>query len=151
MATRSGPRKSSPKGGRPSKLRPEKVARVEEMKACGQSNDAIAAKLGISRPTLEKHYATALSRGRKLKQAELNEILWREARAGKGWAVKILAAQMASADAEEAYQPDAQPAQARAAKLGKKEELALAAERVAEEGVYATPAPPKLVVNNSAA
>ncbi|WP_166652489.1 helix-turn-helix domain-containing protein [Enterovirga rhinocerotis] len=122
MRTRA--RRSGSKGGRPSKMDPDKVQRVEEMKACGISDEAIAERLTLSRTTLLKHYGRALRVGRHRRRAELNEIVWREARAGKSWAVKMLKADMEAAEAEEDFLGGAkaeQPAAPKPPKLGKKE------------------------------
>jgi polynucleotide 5'-kinase involved in rRNA processing len=118
MAPKPKARKSGPKGGRPSKMNPDKVRRVEEMKACGISDEAIAGELRVSRTTLLKHYAGALNKGRERRQAELNEIIWREARAGKSWAVKLLDAKMQAVAAEDSFLADDEPAPARKPKLG---------------------------------
>ena len=115
---------------------------VEEMKFCGESEDVIARALGISTPTLRKHYAVELSDGHSNRRKEVIGLLFTAARKGNVSAAKRLDEMGRVAGAAEAVKRREAPAP----KLGKKEQQQEAASQVG--GKFATPSGPKLVVNN---
>lgn len=139
--------------------KPSDYRKVEEMVSGGMSIDAIAVAVGITKPTLYKHFAEELSQGAAKKRGELIDMLFKAARKGNVTAIKRLIDINEVALAQEqmvargngpggtggapavAEEPTAKPV-----KLGKKEARQQIADAV--EGLYAPPAPPKLVVNN---
>jgi hypothetical protein len=130
-------------GGRPP-YRPtlkDRIA-VEQMKFCGEADAVIARALGIDVRTMQKHFAEELENGHANRRREVIGYLFEAAEAKNVAAIKKLeemgrvgAATEAGAKREKA-----------APKLGKKEERKIAAENVG--GKFATPQPPKLVVDN---
>lgn len=60
---------------------------VAELPACGMSEKAISAAMGVSRPTLQAHYADELATGQAKKRAELICMTWRRARQGNTAAI----------------------------------------------------------------
>lgn len=124
--------KSGARGGRPAyKPTTTDRRRVEEMLSCGISEDEIATTFGCSRTTLRKHFGPALFRGRAKRRAEANQLLWRQARAGKGWAIKEVCRLTALASAEASMMADDSDQAAAGPKLGKKEIAQRAAELAA--------------------
>jgi hypothetical protein len=115
---------------------------VEEMKFCGESEDVIARALGISTPTLRKHYAVELTDGHANRRQEVISLLFTAARKGNVSAAKRLDEMGRVAGAAAAVKAR-EPA---APRLGKKEQQQEAAIQVG--GKFATPSGPKLVVNN---
>ena len=79
------------KGGRPS-FKPTKPMRdtVETAVAAGVSTSEIAAVLGISRTTLQGHFADELANGRARKLIQTLNLLQRAARRGSVAAMKFL-------------------------------------------------------------
>lgn len=130
-------------GGRPP-YRPTIEGRktVEEMKFCGESDATIARALNIDPDTLRKHFANELADGHAQRRKEVIGLMFTAARGGNVAAIKKLEEMGRVAQASEAVKgrEKASP------KLGKKEERQIAAENVG--GKFATPAAPKLVVNN---
>lgn len=115
---------------------------VEEMKFCGESEDVIARALGISTPTLRKHYAVELSDGHSNRRKEVIGLLFTAARKGNVSAAKRLDEMGRIAGAASAVKAR----EVKPPKLGKKEQAQEAAAQVG--GKFAPPAGPKLVVNN---
>lgn len=115
---------------------------VEEMKFCGESEDVIARALGISTPTLRKHYSVELTDGHSNRRKEIIGILFDAARKGNVSAAKRLDEMGKVAGAAAAVKAR----EVKAPKLGKKEQQQEAAAEVG--GKFAPPAGPKLVVNN---
>lgn len=115
---------------------------VEEMKFCGESEDVIARALGVSTPTLRKHYSVELTDGHSNRRKEVIGILFEAARKGNVSAAKRLdeMGRIAGAAASVKGRETAAP------KLGKKEQQQEAAAQVV--GKFAPPSAPKLVVNN---
>lgn len=141
------------KRGRPShKPTTAQRRQVEELRACGFSEDDIARALAISTPTLRKHFSDELQTGSVKRRAEVVGLLFKQARKGNVSAQKTLENMTRAAALADQFMGDV-PASLQAPKppkLGKKEEAAAAAQQVAQgESVYAPPSPPKLVVNNS--
>lgn len=129
--------------------------KVEQLLACGMSQDDIARAIGITKPTLIKHFPEEIATGALRKRAEVIQMIFKSADKGVVSAQKYLEEVTRITTAADAvHARGAVPAKdeevivPRAPKLGKKEERNLAAERVAESGLYAPPRAPKLVVNN---
>lgn len=121
---------------------------VEELRSCGMSEDSIARAIGISTPTLQKHFAEELLNGSAKKRAEVIRMLYRSAAKGNVSAQKKLEEMTRQAALAEAMMVP-RPTEAKAPKLGKKQQEAAAAEAAAAPGQkFAPPQPPKLVVNN---
>jgi hypothetical protein len=135
--------KEPSKGGRPA-YRPTLKQRetVEQMKFCGESENTIARALGIDVSTLRKHFDEELDNGHANRRREVIGYLFEAAASKNVAAIKKLEEMGRIAAASEAVNGRGKPAP----KLGKKEERRLAAENVG--GKFATPQPPKLVVNN---
>lgn len=121
--------------GRPQHLPTnENRNRVNLLLALGWSNDRIAAALRITAPTLRRHYFSEL-RSRDVARDRLDlrraELMWREVEAGNVGAMKEFARFMDRNDLmlfgqTASVRPSAAP---KAAKLGKKEEALIAAQR----------------------
>ncbi len=135
--------KATRKRGRPA-YRPsiEDRKTVEQMKFCGESENTIARALTIDPDTLRKHFADELADGHAQRRKEVIGLMFDSARAGNVAAIKKLEEMGRVAGAAESVRGREKPAP----KLGKKEERKIAAENVG--GKFATPQPPKLVVNN---
>lgn len=114
---------------------------VEILVASGMKVWQIAKALGISEPTLNEHYPDELDAGREKKRAEM---LFAQFRAGKEGNVAAMKAWLGGNHAVGAAPPKQD---APSGRLGKKEAAQHAAQAVAK-GKFATPAPPKLIVNN---
>lgn len=140
-------------GRRPYKPSDDERKNVRVLKAGGMTDIAIAAAIGISAPTLAKHFSHDLDIGSAETRAELLLALHRSAMGGNVSAQKKaleLVTASAAGDAmrgREAPSATTTDAVARAPRLGKKETQMQAAENV--EGKFAPPAGPRLAVNNS--
>jgi hypothetical protein len=129
-------------GGRPSHVpTAETRDQVEILVASGMRVWQIAKALGITEPTLNEHYPDELDGGKAKKTAMMVLAQYRSGIEGnvsaqKAWLGQNLAIEKAP--------PSRQGVPAH---LGKKEAAQHAA-KAAATGKFATPAPPKLVVNN---
>lgn len=104
------------------------------------NEDAVAAVIGVSRPTLRLYFAEELDHGRARKKAEVISLLYKTARKGNVSAQKKLNELIGIAEAadygkqpspdEDAPAKREQPP--KPTKLGKKEEAALAAQTAGE-------------------
>jgi hypothetical protein len=104
--------------------------KVAAAKAGGMSEDHIALALGITRPTLNKHFMAELTTGAAVKRMEVLDALFTAAKKGNAAAigkVLLLGAAVTPAPQPGAPAPDQLPAPAPAAKLGKKEAQQVAA------------------------
>lgn len=130
-------------GGRP-EYRPTLKDRetVEQMKFCGEADAVIARSLGIDVRTMQKHFAEELENGHANRRREVIGYLFEAAAAKNVAAIKKLEEMGRAAGAAASLKER----EAKPARIGKKEERQRAAEGVG--GKFATPAPPKLVVNN---
>lgn len=130
--------------------------RVEELVSCGVSQDDCARAIGISTPTLVKHFEEELASGAAKKRAEVISMLYKAAKKGNVSAQRTLEGMTRAAAADEAVRSRGGSGQGGAAravppapKPGKKELQKAAAEAIAGgSGKFAPPAPPKLVVDN---
>lgn len=118
--------------------------KVEELVSCGVSQDDCARALGITKPTLVKHFEEELANGVARKRAEVIAMLYKQARKGNATCIKKLEEMSRVAGAAEAVGGRAKTP--KEPTPGKKEQQQAAAGRVA--GKYAPPAAPKLVVDN---
>lgn len=120
----------------------EQREKVRVLKAGGMTNEAIAEAIGISEPTLRKHFASELDLATAKVRAEMLMARYNTAKGGNVQAQnKMLELVGASAaDARVKQRETKAPA------LGKKEQKQQAAENVG--GKFAPPSAPKLVVNN---
>jgi DNA-binding CsgD family transcriptional regulator len=113
--------------------------KVRVLKAGAMSNEAIAEAIGISEPTLTKHFSLDLEVGAAKVTAEILMARYHSAKAGN------VAAQNKLLDLAGAVR--VQDRRTRAApKMGKKEERQLAAQKATQR--FAVREPPKLVVDN---
>lgn len=123
--------------GRP-KFRPtdEQRDQVEILVSGGMTHEDIATAIGISKPTLEKHFRDELAHGGPKKRAEVLGMLYAAARKGNVTAQKklheITGVQAAAAEWEAATGPSAAPKSAPSGKLGKKEQARIAAATAGE-------------------
>ena len=115
--------------------------KVRVLKAGGMSNEAIAEAVGISEPTLRKHFSSELDRGTAKVRADLLMARYRSAMGGNVAAQNKMIEQIAASQAQDRKSP-----KPKAEKLGKKQEQKIAAQNVG--GRFAPPAAPKLVVSN---
>lgn len=116
--------------------------KVRVLKAGGMSNEAIAEVIGISEPTLRKHFSSELDRATAKVRAELLMARYRSAMGGNVSAQNKMIEQVSANAAQEKRAPK----EAKPPKLGKKEEQKIAAQNIG--GKFAPPSPPKLVVDN---
>lgn len=148
----AGNQNSGRRAYRPSDDEREKV-RV--LKAGGMTNEAIATAVGITIPTLTKHFSVELDCGTAKVRAELLMARYRSAIGGNVSAqTKMLELVGASAAGDKLKDRETAPAGSaasptRAPKLGKKEVQQQAAEDVAGGSKFAPPSGPRLAVNNS--
>ena len=119
-----------------------KRAKVEKLVACGMSQDDIARALGITAPTLRKHFEEELAIGVAKKRGEVIELLFKQAKSGNVAAIKKLEEMTRAASADESVKGRTPTTPS----PGKKEQQQAAAERVS--GKFAPPSAPQLVVNN---
>lgn len=117
--------------------------KVRVLKACGMSCDAIAEVIGISEPTLRKHFSYEIDIATAKVRADLFMARYHAAKGGNVQAQNKMIEQVSANAAQRKISPEKEE---KKPKLGKKEEQKLAAENV--EGAFAPPAGPKLVVNN---
>ena len=94
----------------------EKRLRVAVLRAINQTHTEIAAALGISEPTLRRHYSAELKGGLAQKRAEVLIRLWHEVEAGNVSAIKEFLRQV---DKSDLAGPRA-PRPAKPPRLGKK-------------------------------
>lgn len=119
--------------GRPQfKPTPTLRRKVEQNISCGMSKDECARSIGCSTPTLEKYFATEISDAVANKRSELIGMLFKAARKGNVTAQKQLVEMNRVASAQEAVDP--RPT--RPARLGKKEEAAIAAQTAGEDSAW---------------
>lgn len=118
--------------------------KVRVLKAGGMSNEAIAEAVGISEPTLRKHFSSEIDRATAKVRADLLMARYRSAMGGNVSAQNKMIEQVSANDAQQRRAPEKME---KAPKLGKKEEQAIAAKSVG--GKFAPPQPPRLVVKNS--
>jgi hypothetical protein len=124
---------------------------VERMKFCGDSEATIARSLGVDVDTLRKHCPEELENGYANRRRQVVNLLFESAQAKNTSAIKRLddmgraagAAAAVNGRGGKAKKPEREPTPE---KLGKKELRQQAAAQVG--GVFAPPAPPKIVVNN---
>ncbi len=137
-------RPSSQPQGRPAhEPTPESREQVEILVASGMRAWQIAAAIGITEPTLNRHYADELQHGRARRTAAM---VIAQYRAGQEGNVSAQKAWLSTNHAIERAPPVAE--EVRPGQLGKKAALAQAAQ-VVGRGKFATPAPPlKLVSSN---
>lgn len=120
----------------------EEREKVRVLKAGGMSNEAICEVIGISEPTLRKHFSSEIDRATANVRADLIMARYRSAMGGNVSAQNKMIEQVSANEAQERRAPK----EPKAPKLGKKEEQKVAAKAVG--GKFAPPAPPKLVVDN---
>lgn len=108
---------------------------VRILKACGMSHEAIAEVLGISEPTLKKHFFLDLDIATAVVRAELILARYNSAMSGNVSAQNKMIERVEANAAQEKRAPDKEP------KLGKKEEQIKAAQQI--KGRFAPPEPPK--------
>ena len=121
--------------GRPEHVASEEKARlIIVLAAVGKSKPQIAEALGISEPTLRKHYFSARSRfklklgeSRQRLEAKIYATLMREADAGNVTAIRTLWDRLDKLDLKQAQIAEAMRSQAKPEKLGKKAEADLRA------------------------
>ena len=140
-------------GRRPYAPTEEDREKVRVLKAGGMSDDAVATALGISAPTLRKHFSYELDVGTAKTRAELLLALHRSAMGGNVAAQKKALELVTASSAGDALKGRETPSAAtagdatRAGRMGKKELQQQSAENV--EGKFAPPSGPRLAVNNS--
>lgn len=107
--------------GRPS-FKPTAAQRrkVEELRSVGMSKDDVAAVLGVTRPTLDKHFEVELQVGAAKKRAEVVSFLYKSARGGNVSAQKKLEEMTRVTLAEEANTRIDSRQASPSSKLGKK-------------------------------
>lgn len=123
--------------------------KVEELRSCGMSEDAVARAMGLDVDTLRKHYADELANGAARKRAQIIAMLYKSASKGNVSAQKKLEEMSRAAIGAQALMGEAPVEASKPVKLGKKEQAAAIAREAAAPGnKFAPPPPPRLVVNN---
>lgn len=117
--------------------------KVERYTMCQMTQLQIAQALGISLPTLTKHFVDELQYGASRQRGQVVDMLFRSADDGNVSAQRKLI-QMADG---ETIKLDSSDEETSEKKLGKKEQQALDAHDVGDK--FQAPEPPKLVVNNN--
>lgn len=113
--------------------------KVMTAKAGGMSEEAIALALGITRPTLAKHFMVELTTGAAQKRMDALEALFAAAKNGNVAAIKaVLLLNDAAGAPPSQGEGDTAPAAAPAPspRLGKKEQAQVAAKTAAEGTVW---------------
>lgn len=114
---------------------------VEELVAADQPETVIASELAISVPTLKKHFPVELEHGRALVRKRAMQELFQQGLKSKSIpALKAIVALTTETKAPNA--PRKTEGEAPSMRVGKKVAQKLEAEK-ANEGLYATPEPPK--------
>lgn len=114
--------------GRPSfKPTPAQRRKVAAAKAGGMSEDSIALALGITRPTLAKHFMAELTTGAAVKKMEAVDALYAQAKRGNVAAIKAVLLLGAAVEPAQQGAPAGETPAAPAARLGKKEAQQVAA------------------------
>lgn len=109
--------------------------KVATAKAGGMSEEAIALALGITRPTLSKHFMAELTTGAAVKRMDALDSLFAQAKKGNVSAIKavlLLNDNAVPAPADGQAAGDGAAAPAKAARLGKKEMQQMAARSAAD-------------------
>ena len=126
----------------------EEREKVRVLRAGGMTQEAIAEAIGLSAPTLAKHFASELDRGTAKVRADLLMARYRSAMGGNVSAqTKMLELVGASAAGDRLKERETPPV--KPARLGKKEMQQQAAEEVAVGAKFASPSGPRLAVSNS--
>lgn len=136
-----------PRGRKRHKRSPQVAENVSVLRAAGLTVEQIAARIGLSEPTLRKYYFRELDDGAVLAEAVLTEAMWKKAREGNVSAARFIRETFKQGDAVEAdrrVSSRARPVREEA--VGKKEERLQAARQVT--GRFAPPAGPRLAVDN---
>lgn len=120
-----------PRGRKSHKRRPELAEKVALLKAGGLSDEDIAARIGLSPPTLTKYYLRELRDGPRLVKAVMLERMWGQAIKGNVSAARYVQEQLDRAELH-GVKPRVLPT-TKAPKLGKKAAADAAAE-AAHEG-----------------
>jgi hypothetical protein len=144
---------TDPKRGRPEHVPTEEnIIFVMVLLAAGHSNKDVAATLGLTVPTLRKHYLHLLKKRDLMHDRLRTKLRVSQIKQGLSGNSAALNAALNTLDkvraesAQHKVESRSTKTAPRAPKLGKKEERQLAAENVG--GKYAPPSAPKLVVDN---
>ncbi|KRA42106.1 hypothetical protein [Devosia sp. Root635] len=121
----------------------EQREKVLVLKAGGMSQEAIAEAVGISVPTLTKHFPSELDRATAKVRADVLMARYRSAMGGNVSAQNKMLELVGASAADEKVKGRERKEPA----LGKKEQRQQAAENVG--GKFAPPSGPKLIVRNS--
>jgi hypothetical protein len=112
-----------PRGRRKLRITNELRDRIATLSAAGMDREAIAEAIGCSERTLRTYFLPELNEGKATKRAEAIEMLWAAAKNGNVSAIKAV---IALTEKGQAAPPAPKPKPA--PKLGKKEQLAAAAQ-----------------------
>ena len=130
--------------------RHKRLAQIAEnvavLRAIPLTVEEIAARVGLSEPTLRKYYFRELEEGPTLAKAVLTEAMWKKAKAGNVSAARYIREEFSKGDAKAAEARIKDRPAVREEPLGKKEERLNAARQVA--GRFATPSGPRLAIDN---
>lgn len=123
----------------------EQREKVLVLRAGGMSQEAIAEAVGISVPTLTKHFSSELDRATAKVRADVLMARYRAAMGGNVSAQNKMLDLVGAVDANEAVRGRRQQAEP---KLGKKEQAKVNAGKAAT-GRFAVRQPPRLVADNT--
>lgn len=136
-----------PRGRKRYKHSPQVAENISVLRAAGLTVEQIAARVGLSEPTLRKYYFRELDDGAVLAEAVLTEAMWKKAREGNVSAARFIRETFKHGDAAEADRRVTSRARpVREEPVGKKEERLRAAQQVT--GRFAPPSGPRLAVDN---
>lgn len=127
-----------PRGRKSHRRTPQVAEMVAVLKATGSTNDEIAARIGLSLPTLKKYYFRELDEGGARARQVLIETMWRKALSGNVAAAKFVRDLFPKGDAAaflEATQRN-EPGPSSPARVGKKEAAQLAAQTAGQDSEW---------------
>lgn len=136
-----------PRGRKRHRRSPQVAEQVALLKASGLTVEQIAARLVLSEPTLRKYYFRELDGGAALARAVLTEAMWKKARDGNVSAAKFIKDVFDKGDAK-AAEGRVRSREPRSPEPGLKAQRQEAARAVG--GRFATPAGPRLAIDNDA-
>lgn len=127
------------RGRRSHRWNKQTAENIAVLRASGLTVELIAARVGLSEPTLRKYYFWELDEGADLAQAVLNEAMWKKAMAGNVGAARYIREEFGSGRSKDAANR-VRRREAKEPPLGKKEARLQRATDV--QGKYAPPPAP---------
>jgi hypothetical protein len=136
-----------PRGRKRHKRLTQVAEQVAVLRASGLTVEQIASRLVLSEPTLRKYYFRELDGGAAMANAVLAEAMWKKAKAGNVGAARFIRETFGKGEAK-AAETRVKSREPRSPEPGLKVQRAEAARAVG--GRFATPAGPRLAIDNDA-